>query len=218
MTAYAMKEDRERCMAAGMNGYIAKPIGAAELIGLVQRLGAKHRGQRRDKARGQLSSPGVGAGAAQPPVDAHAGMGGQLPSRRKLKAPDDDQHPAVAREAPDASAANVFNLGEGVARCFRKYDLFQDMVECLYEESDALLDQMRKALEGRDSEELGRAAHRLKGTVVFLGAPRAAEAARRVEQIGLQGELDTCGEALDQLQEQISLLQAALVPHRKNAK
>ena len=73
------------------------------------------------------------------------------------------------------------------ARCFRKYDLFQDMVECLYDESDALLDQMGKALEGRDSEDLVRAAHRLKGTVVFLWSPRAAEAARRVEQIGLLG-------------------------------
>ncbi len=31
MTANAMKEDRDRCLAAGMNGYIAKPIDLAEL-------------------------------------------------------------------------------------------------------------------------------------------------------------------------------------------
>jgi CheY-like chemotaxis protein/HPt (histidine-containing phosphotransfer) domain-containing protein len=35
MTAYAMKEDRERFLAAGMNDYIAKPIRAQQLIQLV---------------------------------------------------------------------------------------------------------------------------------------------------------------------------------------
>ena len=37
MTAYAMRGDQERCLAAGMDGYIAKPIKAQELIALLER-------------------------------------------------------------------------------------------------------------------------------------------------------------------------------------
>jgi CheY-like chemotaxis protein len=37
MTAYAMKGDRERCLAAGMDGYIAKPICRTELLEAIAR-------------------------------------------------------------------------------------------------------------------------------------------------------------------------------------
>ena len=37
MTAQAMKGDRERCLAAGMDGYIAKPIRPAELVAEIER-------------------------------------------------------------------------------------------------------------------------------------------------------------------------------------
>jgi CheY-like chemotaxis protein len=40
MTAHAMKGDQERCLAGGMDAYISKPIRGAELLDMVQRLGA----------------------------------------------------------------------------------------------------------------------------------------------------------------------------------
>ena len=36
MTAHAMKGDRERCLAAGMDGYVAKPLQARELFEVVE--------------------------------------------------------------------------------------------------------------------------------------------------------------------------------------
>jgi two-component system sensor histidine kinase/response regulator len=37
MTAHAMQGDRERCLAAGMDNYISKPIKARELIELLEK-------------------------------------------------------------------------------------------------------------------------------------------------------------------------------------
>ena len=38
MTAHAMKGDEERCLAAGMDGYLSKPIDGHEMIALVESL------------------------------------------------------------------------------------------------------------------------------------------------------------------------------------
>ena len=42
MTAHAMSGDREGCLNAGMDGYIAKPTRPAELFQTVSRFGKSH--------------------------------------------------------------------------------------------------------------------------------------------------------------------------------
>jgi len=37
MTAHAMTGDREKCLEAGMNGYISKPVQPAHLITTLER-------------------------------------------------------------------------------------------------------------------------------------------------------------------------------------
>ena len=38
MTAHAMKGDRERCLEAGMDGYVSKPIKATKLVEAIEEL------------------------------------------------------------------------------------------------------------------------------------------------------------------------------------
>jgi two-component system sensor histidine kinase/response regulator len=49
MTAHAMSGDEARCLAAGMDGYISKPIRSRDLVELVEKQGGRHfRGKRED--------------------------------------------------------------------------------------------------------------------------------------------------------------------------
>jgi CheY-like chemotaxis protein/anti-sigma regulatory factor (Ser/Thr protein kinase) len=43
VTAHAMKGDRERCLLAGMDGYISKPINGSELCAAIENLVGDHR-------------------------------------------------------------------------------------------------------------------------------------------------------------------------------
>ena len=174
MTAHAMKGDRERCLEAGMDGYLSKPVNAQEMIGLVETLayGGKPVGESRAIR-----------------ID--------------------------AAETPSPTTALVFDPEEALSRCFHSRDMVQEMIQCFFEEVDNLLPQMRAALARGDLADVGRLGHRMKGTVVYLGAHPAKDAALRVERFckSSDGTPSEAEEAIDALDRECIALKAALAEH-----
>jgi CheY-like chemotaxis protein len=62
MTALAMKEDQERCLAAGMDGYVTKPIQFAELIRMVHTFSGNAPAEPEAAAPAPWSGPGTTPG------------------------------------------------------------------------------------------------------------------------------------------------------------
>jgi len=65
-TAHALKEDRERCLAAGMDEYLAKPVETSTLLEALVRVA----GSARDQAASTpaAAAPAAGASPAAPPA------------------------------------------------------------------------------------------------------------------------------------------------------
>ncbi len=93
-----------------------------------------------------------------------------------------------------------------------------EMIRCFFDDADRLLPRMHAALQSGDLAEVGRLGHRLKGTVVYLGAESADEATLRVEKLSQPGdvpaEAEEAAQAVHILQQECETLKAALAQHR----
>ena len=114
-------------------------------------------------------------------------------------------------------SCHVFHLDEALGCCYDR-QMFLGMVEFFFLESGTLLDQMRAAAGNVDATGLARAAHRLKGTVLYLGAGACRRAVEQVERAGMSGDLAAAAAALDELDAQVALLKEALAPHCQGQK
>jgi two-component system sensor histidine kinase/response regulator len=170
LTAHAFSGETEKCLAAGMDAYLSKPVDTRQLIELVERLAA-----------------------ARP-----AGQ------------PDEPAPHAV----PDEVTSGVFDPDEALHICFGNHGVLHEMIECFFSEAHSMLSDMGGATAAGDGDELARLAHRLRTTLVYLAAQPAAEAARRIEDIGRSGVLDGADEALGRLARQIQILARVLSEHR----
>ncbi len=141
-----------------------------------------------------------------------------LADQAAVLTPDQDSQAAAAANpiglAQPEEPPNVFDLADATTKCFGRYSFFLEMVEAFFRESVVFPGKMRRALADGNLEDMGKAAHRLLGTVIFLGALPATQDLRRLEKVCGTGDLEGAASAMDHLERLLDCLKKALDAYR----
>jgi HPt (histidine-containing phosphotransfer) domain-containing protein len=172
MTANAMRNDREECLAAGMNDYLSKPIVVAELHSALERA-AEAAGVEEKPIPPQEERAGNNTDESSRSTAAEAG----LPEGDPADEPVLDPRNLRALEAQIGNGAREFLV---------------ELVMLFKTSTPAVLDHLRAALRDGDSESLYQTAHQLKGSSANLGARRLS---RLCGELEAQGRAGTTGDA-----------------------
>ncbi len=84
--------------------------------------------------------------------------------------------------SPPSHDDSLFDPDEALKRCFGAPEMLRSMIQYYFQEVDSLFPRMHSALQRHDLSEVSNLIHRLKGTIMHLGAERAMQSVTRAEK------------------------------------
>jgi len=181
MTASAMQGDREKCLASGMDDYIAKPVRLEDVRMIVERWGA---------SASQSESP------AEPPATA------------AQSAPAEPAAPAATAPAPAAEAPvdmeRLLDFTDG------NPDSLRELVTLYLEQTGEQLGQLEAAVKTGAAPEVRRLAHSCAGASATCGMRRLVVLLREIEREGFEGKLVRSAELFAEADQQFNQIRSFL--------
>ncbi|MDX1451904.1 MAG: response regulator [Oleiphilaceae bacterium] len=162
LTAHAMQGDREKCLLAGMNDYLAKPIETKEVFDMLKKwLGA-----------GPTDLELVDQ-AAQDPIDAVQAHG--------------DSEPGHAQPERREPGPLVWDQNKALDRLAGDERLMKTIIDLFLEDSPKRIQAIQEALAVNDMQSCAASAHAIKGASGNIAANALHAAARELEHAARQG-------------------------------
>lgn len=173
MTAHALQGDREKCLNAGMDDYLMKPVRPAELRKALERCRPT---DKQDRSANDPANYGT-------PLD------------KQSIVPIKDEY------TPDKLTNCLKTLDEESLRDISEGDPEGtiELIDLYLEQADETMTNLRTAIESRSAEQINQLAHRLAGASATCGAIAIVPTLRELERRGLENELDGTDSLLAQL-------------------
>ena len=189
-TASAMQEEREACLAAGMDAYLSKPIRVESLATALSN--CRPRAPRIPPA--PAGEPGV---ISRPPTP---GM------------------PEQQGRASSAGVVDSAALERLVKIIGDKPGPLAELIDAFHDDVQRLVDSARRGLQQGQVEEVRRAAHTLKSTGATFGATRFSELSRSLESLTSSGTLDGAADLIRRVEAEYQAVRIALEKVREGSR
>ncbi|MCA9794287.1 MAG: response regulator, partial [Candidatus Eremiobacteraeota bacterium] len=188
LTAHAMKGDRERCLAAGMDGYVSKPIDVEELKAEL----AKVVGEEEEAA----------------PAEAVTEEAPEAPAEEAVVEQAPPEPEAASEEAePEESLLDKEGL---LRRAAGSWQVVEMVCAQLLDTIPNSLEAIAGAVRDKDGTRLKKEAHTYKGMVANFGAKSVAELAAQLEHHPVGEKPEEAEAILEKLRARSARLQEAV--------
>lgn len=184
-TARALKEDEEKCIEAGMNYYVSKPLKKEKLLNILEDIRSGKNTPER------ITQEGI--------------TQGEIIQERVSTSPDRE---TMVFDFPED---RVFNLEEVLERTEGDEVLLKEMIKIFLDMLPELLDAINKAVKKGEAEELRQSAHTLKSAAGSIGANRVFMAAYYLEQTGRENRMELASKKFDEIKVRLEELEPVLI-------